>query len=179
MPYFLGFAIVVFNYQIYRDFLIKDSIEQQGKLRVNDTNDLVIRAAEKPSVIEWNNFMQRKQEQLRTRIYTNSILIIILLITLVMLSYLEMYKIIPMIENWLHFPKRYQHRIKIIIISGITSLINLLLSTIIQILANSEKRLSKTGTAISLLTKNVITQFFNSALIYYIITFVTPASFLF
>lgn len=88
MPYFLGFAFVVFNYQIYRDFLIKDAMEQQGKLRMNDTNDLVIRAAEKPSVIEWNNFMQRKQEQLRTRIYTNSILIIILLITLVMLSYL-------------------------------------------------------------------------------------------
>ncbi len=90
-----------------------------------------------------------------------------------------MYKIIPMIEKWLNFPKRYQHRIKIIIISCITSLINLLLSSIIQILAESEKRLSKTGTFISLLTKNVITQFFNSALIYYIITFVTPANFLF
>ena len=88
MPYFLGFAFVVFNYQIYRDFLIKDSIEQQGKLRMNDTNDLIMRAAEKASVIEWNNFMKRKQEQLRTRVYTNSILIIILLITLVMLSYL-------------------------------------------------------------------------------------------
>lgn len=31
----------------------------------------------------------------------------------------------------------------------------------------------------SLITKNVITQFINSALIYYFITFVTPASFLF
>ncbi len=84
-----------------------------------------------------------------------------------------------MIERWLHFPKRYQHRIKILVLSGITSLINFLLSYIIQILADSEKRLSKTGTLISLITKNVITQFINSALIYYLITFVTPASFLF
>lgn len=84
-----------------------------------------------------------------------------------------------MIERWLHFPKRYQHRIKILILSGITSLINLLLSYIIQILADSEKRLSKTGTLVSLITKNVISQFINSALIYYLITFVTPASFLF
>lgn len=84
-----------------------------------------------------------------------------------------------MIEQWLHFPKRYQHKIKILIISGITSLINQLLSSIIQILAESERRLSKSGTALSLLTKNVVTQFFNSAMIYYLITFVTPASFLF
>lgn len=84
-----------------------------------------------------------------------------------------------MIERWLHFPKRYQHRLKILIISGITSLINLLLSYIIQMLAESEKRLSKTGTIVSLITKNVISQFINSALIYYLITFVTPASFLF
>jgi hypothetical protein len=42
-----------------------------------------------------------------------------------------------MIERWLHFPKRYQHRIKILMLSGITSLINFLLSYIIQILADS------------------------------------------
>lgn len=84
-----------------------------------------------------------------------------------------------MIERWLHFPKKYQQKIKALVITGITSIINYLLSHIIHILATSEKRLSKTGTIISLLTKNVITQFFNSALIYYLITFVTPASFLF
>jgi hypothetical protein len=61
LPYFLGFAIVVFNYQGYRDFLIKESIEQSSNLRMNDTHTLVIRASEKPSVISWSNFVQRKQ----------------------------------------------------------------------------------------------------------------------
>ena len=65
------------------------------------------------------------------------------------------------------------------IISGITFSINWLLSKIIYKFVESEKRISKTGTIISLLTKNVITQFINSALIYYFITFITPASFLF
>jgi membrane-associated HD superfamily phosphohydrolase len=169
---------VILNYQHYRDFLINESLNHPSSLAINEAS-LIVRAAEKPSVVEWGNFVQRKQEQLKTRIYTNSILVMVLLVTLVALSYLEMYKIIPMIESLLHFPKKYQHRIKILIISGITSLINLLLSAIIQLLADSEKRLSKTGTTISLITKNVITQFINSALIYYLITFVTPASFMF
>jgi hypothetical protein len=49
---------------------------------------LVMRAAEKPSVVEWGNFVQRKQEQLKTRVYTNTILVMVLLVTLVALSYL-------------------------------------------------------------------------------------------
>ena len=60
IPYFLGFAFVVLNYQHYRDFLIQQSLTHPNSLSVNGV-PLLIRAAEKPSVVEWGNFVQRKQ----------------------------------------------------------------------------------------------------------------------
>jgi hypothetical protein len=87
VPYFLGFAIVVLNYQHYRDFLIQESLLRQGSLTINGSH-LIIRAAEKPSVVEWGNFVTRKQDQLKSRVHTNLILLMALLVTLVVLSYL-------------------------------------------------------------------------------------------
>jgi hypothetical protein len=50
VPYFLGFAIVVLNYQHYRDFLIQESLTHPKNLSMNNSR-LIIRAAEKPSVV--------------------------------------------------------------------------------------------------------------------------------
>lgn len=50
VPYFIGFAIVVLNYQHYRDFLISESLNQPSALNLSEAQ-LLIRAAEKPSVV--------------------------------------------------------------------------------------------------------------------------------
>jgi len=47
----MGFAIIIFNYEIYRDYIIRESQKKPYLFMFNNTHKLIIKPVEKPSVI--------------------------------------------------------------------------------------------------------------------------------
>lgn len=176
LSHFTGRAIVTFQYQHFRDYLIREYEDDPNFLQINE-NKISIRRANKPSEIYWMNLAITDEERTTRSRYSWGVLGMFLIISFAAFLGLEYIQSLQTLhtstENTSIFElvKRYL----VTASSGIlTTVINFALGWTIQLLAKMEKHKTKSERLTSLVSKMIVTQTINSSFIYLILYFIMP-----
>jgi hypothetical protein len=176
LSHFTGRVIVTFQYQHFRDYLIREYEENHDFLQINN-NSISISRANKPSEIYWFNLKLTDEDRNTRTYYSWGILIMLLIISLAAFLGLEILQSLQVLKTnqdhvtVLQMIKRYA----VTASTGIlTTAINFFLGYVIQLLAKMEKHKTKSERLTSLVSKMIVTQTINSSFIYLILYFIQP-----
>jgi hypothetical protein len=176
LSHFVGKAFVSFQYEHYKEFFL-EYFKDTDRLKLSDRT-LKLGSAAEPSDVYWFNMKISSGDRLYSILYSGVIMVMSLVFSFALLFLLEYY------QSSNTSPESPDESISDVILSYVytigmtvlTTIINFILAAVCKKLTEWEKHKTKTDYIVSLMMKSVLSQFFNTAFIYYIIAVVSHAT---
>ena len=171
---FTGKAFVCFQFQHYRDYLVKEYQKNPKFLEVCGS-PLKITKTNQPSDIFWYNMKISDSQRSKNVFYSYCILFMLLVISFALLMGLQFWEIA---QSKVHVGTSLTAKLFSYAITGLmsvlTNVINYILSYSIEKLADMERHKTKSDRTGQLVIKIVITQTINTSIIYSILYLMKP-----
>ena len=178
LSHFVGKAFVSLEYSHYKEYLLRDC-RYSNKLLVEERDtELEISQAATPSDIFWYNMQIDDEERRQKVIYSFVILVMALGFSFAILLAVN----VVQLQRTQTVGGKEQTELKDLVVSYIftiamaiiTNVVNFILSAVIYYLTDGERHKTKSDHTTSLIVKIVVSQFINTAIIYYILARTHP-----